>query len=328
MRFDLKTVDYVSEEGSHQKIKRFFFEVVSLEPIKASLSPKSGKLKKKKNKKMPENNYKYETGYYFKISWDDKQAILQDDENYKQMRPRLREAYKLDTGSKLTLFMHLRWMTTITKVKKLFKHASEIRIVNKDEFVSMKESQPASNSMSSPNYDRRTPSPRSNESVDKSSERESSEEHYKPSKKNKSEKPKKQVDSDAPKRGRGRPKKNQAETSEIKPKEKENGKEVKSKSPEDQRTIVKTESPRKHVEPPQRTGAKRRGVNLDEDSDSERAYEFNQDDLVNKIVSGKTFAQTGISSKKEMTRALRIIHSLKKKVLLFEEEVLEGLGIL
>jgi len=86
-------------------------------------------------KRSNNKNYNYEMSYYWKICWADKKSFALDSTSYEDYQQRVRATLKYFDGEKRIYYMHLRWVTTLGKIQKLFPNAQSIERYSKEQYL-------------------------------------------------------------------------------------------------------------------------------------------------------------------------------------------------
>jgi len=88
-------------------------------------------------------SYSYQFSYYWKITWPNDEVFKKDTPNYKGFKQRVKRDCRTSTDSGVFLYINLRWVTTLGKMKSLFPSATEIEVSTAEEFAEVKEQEDA-----------------------------------------------------------------------------------------------------------------------------------------------------------------------------------------
>jgi hypothetical protein len=84
-------------------------------------------------------SYSYQFSYYWKITWPNEEVFKRDAPNYKGFKQRVKRDCRTSTDSGVFLYINLRWVTTLGKMKSLFPSSTAIEVSSAEEFAEVKE---------------------------------------------------------------------------------------------------------------------------------------------------------------------------------------------
>lgn len=87
---------------------------------------------------MPKT-YSYLFSYYWKVTWNDENSFKNDTANYKGFKQRIKRECKVTLSDSVSLYLNLRWVTTLGRMQTLFPNAHLIEVSSPEEFGTMKD---------------------------------------------------------------------------------------------------------------------------------------------------------------------------------------------